>query len=94
MSTEGSRKSTCRQRYAGSRTNRTTRIRWAVRQTNGRRRRRRPEGWMELEGESDREGEHQGRGHEGEREQVAGRRAYGPHPYLLTSAKSITCLGV
>lgn len=45
-------------------------------------------------GESDREGEHQGRGHEGEREQVAGRRAYGPHPYLLTSAKSITCLGV
>lgn len=30
----------------------------------------------------------------GEREQVAGRRAYGLHPYLLTSAKSITCLGV
>lgn len=30
----------------------------------------------------------------GEREQVAGRRAYGLHPCLLTSAKSITCLGV
>jgi len=49
--------------------------------------------WSTRE-ERDRKVEHQGRGHEGEREQVAGRRAYGLHPYLLTSAKSITCLGV
>jgi len=36
---------------------------------------------MEHEG-GERKAEHQGRGHEGEREQVAGRRAYGLHPYF------------
>lgn len=41
-----------------------------------------------------REKERGGREKGWKNEQVAGRRAYGLHPYLLTSAKSITCLGV
>lgn len=45
--------------------------------------------------ERERNGERENTGEDkGEREQVAGRRAYGLHPYLLTWAKSITCLGV
>lgn len=90
VSAEGSRKSTCHQRYAGSRTSRATRIRRTVRQTT------RLEGWMEqVEGEreKDREGEHRG----GEDTRVKESRSQGVrglHPYLLTSAKSITCLRV
>jgi len=48
----------------------------------------------EREGERDRKREETGERNKDEREQVAGRRAYGLHPCLLTSAKSITCLGV
>lgn len=54
---------------------------------------------MKHDRENDRERESVVEGERGDtrvkesRSQAAG-RAYGLHPYLLTSAKSITCLGV